>query len=115
MNQEAYLDEEFRLMRVEPYITHIKFLQESRYSVVTVAAECPMPYPDVERGFGRIIFDYQHEVKRRLDIGRYIIDAYSSCGCGVALCHWKDQFDRQRGRVIAKGRLLKVLRQERMK
>ena len=72
MDQEAYLDEEFRLMHVDPHITHIKFLQESRYSVVTVAAECPMPYPDVERGFGVIIFDYQHEVKRRSDIGRLL-------------------------------------------
>jgi hypothetical protein len=71
-----------------------------------------MPYVDQERRFGKIIIDYRGD--KRSEIGTYLIDAYASCGCGVALCHWKDQFDRQRGRVIAKGRLLKVLRQERM-
>jgi len=113
MDQEQWLDEEFRLLGVTPHITHIKFLPESRYSVVTVASELPISYVDQERQFGAIIFDYQHEMKRRSDIGRYIVDAYAEYDCGVALCHWHDQFNRQRGRIIAKGRLLKVLRAER--
>jgi hypothetical protein len=30
---------------------------------------------------------------------------------GVAICDWRDQFSRKRGRVIAKGRLLKYLKE----
>ena len=28
---------------------------------------------------------------------------------GIAICNWCDQFSRKRGRIIAKGRLLKLL------
>ena len=31
---------------------------------------------------------------------------------GVSICDWRDQFSRKRGRTIAKGRLLKHLKEE---
>lgn len=31
--------------------------------------------------------------------------------CGAAICDWRDQFSRKRGRIIAKGRLLKYVKE----
>lgn len=79
MNQEAYLDEEFRLLGVKPHIVHHRFPAGLYYTVVTVATRYRETFPVSER---RLHLDH---VSKRIR------------------------------RVIAKGRLLRLLRQERMK
>jgi len=112
MNLEEYLDEEFRLLGVTPHITHLKLLQESYYRVITVATPHHVPYLDSVKLLG-VFFSVARNEKRS-DLGAFLIGAYAKRSCGVALCHHLDQFDRKRGRIIAKGRLFKLLRQERL-
>jgi len=110
LTQEEYLDEEFRLMHVEPHITHLKLSEDSYYSVVTVATEDRLPYIIISKTLNKIYAE-GYRSKRR-DLGAFLIDAFTECHCGVALCHHKDQFNRERGRIIAKGRLFKLMRKE---
>lgn len=110
MNLEEYLDEEFRLMKVTPSIHHIKMWGDSYFNVVTVAVPDQLKYNDVLEQLGIIVGDCCEAGRK--DYGRFIVDAYNRLGWGVALCHHTDQFSRKLGRVIAKGRLFKVLRAE---
>lgn len=114
LSLEEYLDEEFRIMGVTPHITHIKLPQESYYIAVTVASRYHVPYPDQVRWLGRV-FAEAPRAKMKSNLGTFILNAYAEGGFGVALCHYLDSFNRQRGRIIAKGRLLKVLRKEGLK
>jgi len=51
---------------------------------------------------------------KRSDLGAFLVESWRLRDCGVALCRHLDQFNRKRGRIIAKGRLLKVLRAGRL-
>ena len=110
---EAWLDEEFRLMGVEPYIHHIKLINDAYFNVVTVAAPHHISYDDIVKQLAIIVGNCCEA--GRTDYGRFLVDAFSKIGWGVALCHHSDQFSRKRGRIIATGRLLKRLRKEGLK
>lgn len=43
---------------------------------------------------------------------QYMLNYFNSAENGVAVCSMKDNFDRRKGRVIAKGRLLKHLKEQ---
>jgi hypothetical protein len=111
MDIEEYLDIEFGLLRVTPHLTHIKLPQESYYIVVTVASRHHIPYPNQVKWLGVVFAEAR--AKKKSDLGTFVLNAYAEGGFGVALCHYLDSFNRQRGRIIAKGRLLKALRKER--
>lgn len=108
MKLEDYLDEEFKLLGVTPHITHLKLPEDSYFPVVTVASKFQMAYPDVSKRLWVILANAH--TKKRSDRGTYLIQEFNKCENGVALCHHLDQFNRKRGRIIAKGRLLKALR-----
>ena len=108
MKLEDYLDEEFKLLGVTPHITHLRLPEDSYFTVVTVASKFQMAYPDVFTRLSVILANAH--VKKRSDLGTYLIQEFDKCENGVALCHHLDQFNRERGRIIAKGRLLKALR-----
>jgi hypothetical protein len=109
LSLEEYLDEEFRIVGATPHITHIKLPQESYYTVVTVASRYHISYPDQVRWLGMVFADAR---VKKSNLGTFVLNAYVEGGFGVALCHYLDSFNRQRGRIIAKGRLLKALRNE---
>jgi hypothetical protein len=112
LSLEEYLDEEFRIVGVTPHITHIRLPQESYYTVVTVVSRHHITYHDQVRWLCVIFADAR---VKKSTLGTFVLNAYAEGGFGVALCHYSDSFNRQRGRIIAKGRLLKVLRHEGLK
>jgi len=111
MTQEEYLNAEFGLLGVEPHITHVKLSEDAYYTVVTIATPYHVEYKEVAKRLAVSLTDCC--LKGRNDYGSYLIDVFTEHRCGVALCHHLDQFNRKRGRIIAKGRLLKALRKER--
>ncbi len=115
MNQEAYLDEEFRLMRVKPHIVHHRFPTGLYYTVVTVATRYRETFPISERRLQVIFNDAWTAGVLVDDHAAYVVKMFSDVGCGVAPITYRDHVSKRIRRVIAKGRLLKVLRQERMK
>nr|QNO41459.1 hypothetical protein CIDILJJO_00006 [Methanosarcinales archaeon ANME-2c ERB4]QNO42107.1 hypothetical protein INBEEEIC_00009 [Methanosarcinales archaeon ANME-2c ERB4]QNO42310.1 hypothetical protein OEDCDHIP_00027 [Methanosarcinales archaeon ANME-2c ERB4]QNO42473.1 hypothetical protein LBOOMNCC_00026 [Methanosarcinales archaeon ANME-2c ERB4]QNO42703.1 hypothetical protein AOABALHP_00006 [Methanosarcinales archaeon ANME-2c ERB4] len=108
MNLEVYLDEELALLGVTPHITHLRLTKTDCFAAVTVAA------PDYEDHLGMHIrlfrFFGAAFVAQRQDLGRFLVGAFAGIENGVALCHHLDQFNRKRGRIIAKGRLIKAIR-----
>jgi len=109
LSQEEYLDEEFRLMHVEPHITHLKQPEDCYYSAVTVASRDEVFF----RNALAVCYAEAYESKNaKHKLGERIINAFRERDCGVALCHHLDQFNRKRGRIIAKGRLFKLMRKE---
>jgi len=108
LSQEDYLKEEFRLLNVTPHITHIRMEPGNYYNVITIASQYVNQYEAVTKTIA-ISFQDAYD-SGRSDIGTLLLDSLSRCGYGVALCHHLDQFDRKLGRIIAKGRLLKMIR-----
>ena len=107
---EARLDREFESMNIRPHIHHIKLINDAYFNVVTIAAPHQISYDDAVEQLATIVGDCCEA--RRTDYGRFLIDAFNKIGWGVALCHHSDQFSRKRGRIIAKGRLLKWMSRE---
>lgn len=108
--QEARIDAELAQMGVKAHITHLKHPEGSYYNVVTIAT----PKAEAYQHLSIMLSGCYHEarVSKRSDFGTLIIDKFAEFGAGVALCHHLDNFNRTRGRIIAKGRLLKLLDQD---
>lgn len=95
-------------MSVKAHITHLKQPEDAYFKVVTVATETAHDYVLLDMV---LAVCYAHvEAKHRKDVGNAIIEEFASLGAGVALCHHKDNFRRKLGRIIAKGRLLIIMR-----
>lgn len=103
---EQKLDTEFEKLKVTPRVFH--FVKDILpFTALTIAderltwfgaqSELTIAYSQTSKFF----FSYT----RLLDTLRKR-DIY-----GVAICDKRDQFNRQRGRIIAKGRLLKHLKE----
>jgi hypothetical protein len=104
---EQKLDAEFKRMNVKPFIHH--FIDTVPFSAITIVSfhsswkeiakyiheECKPPL---------VYINQASYLLRNLAHNRHIY--------GVAICDRRDQFNRQRGRIIAKGRLLKHLKEE---
>ena len=115
MNQEAYLEEEFRLLGVKPHIMHYRFPAGMYYTVVTVATRYRETFSVSERRLQVIFNDAWRAGVLVEDHAAYVVKMFSDAGCGVAPITYRDHKSKRIRRVIAKGRLLKLLRQERMK
>ena len=112
--QEARIDAELAELGVKAHITHIKHPENSLYRVVTVASRDVAPYEDLWKELS-ICFKNVYVkafLKHKSDIGNRVILAFKEGGKGVALCHYRDNFNRAMGRIIAKGRLLKIIKEE---
>ena len=112
LSLEEYLGEEFMLMRVIPYIIHLKQPEGCYYSVVTTAGRRHDSYGYLANLLSIVYLEgsIRHVTGSALDA--LIVERFADFGYGVSPCHAKDQFNRRLGRVIAKGRLRKVLRAE---
>ena len=108
---ENKIDEELAKINVRPRIFHYT-KDVAPFTAVTIA--------ETEGGTWTEINDilrinlcyicelpYNKATNLRVGLERYAI-------FGVAICDKRDQFNRQRGRVIAKGRLLKYLKKEKI-
>lgn len=115
LSLEDYLDTEFSLLRVTPHITHLKQEDRCFYSFVTVATPKHEEYRHLDIVLSTIYLEGSLTGANGSDLDRLIVERFAGLGCGASPCHAIDNFSRKRGRVIAKGRLLKVLRQERTK
>ena len=104
---EKKLDKEFENLNIRPRIYH--FLRDMpSFRAVTIADE-RLTWSGAERVVDQTKNHlYPHlpatQLLRELGLD---YDVY-----GVAICDRRDQFNRQRGRIIAKGRLLKHLKKE---
>jgi len=115
MKLEEYLDIEFELLGITPHITHLKMPENSYFNMITVATRHKEPYDVLMKSCSVIFADAYRAKKVRHNLGRFVVSKWAGKGYGVSPCHPSDQFDRWHGRVVAKGRLLKVLRAERLK
>jgi len=118
MDLEKYLDEEFRLLKVEPHIMHIRAHTGGRElpSAVTLATVDPLNIKTV----GLVLFHLEtiyygdEDLQKTRSLASFMKQRLEEDGCaGVAVCDYRDQFSRKRGRIIAKGRLFKLLRKVR--
>ena len=103
---EQKLDAEFKRMDVKPFIHH--FINIPPFTAITVASF----YSSWKE-----IADYIHEESKSplsfINQASYLLRglAHNQHIYGVAICDRRDTFNRQRGRIIAKGRLLKHLKE----
>ena len=101
---EQIMDIEFEKMGVKPYVYHFTDIPAFK-AVTIVTIDNADSYAKVHTF---ILINYTNGREATLLLETFKeLDVY-----GVAICNKRDQFNRQRGRIIAKGRLLKHLREE---
>jgi len=112
---ELELDKAYESIGVKPRIYHFvyHFIDVYPFRAVTVATDNPeYTWNDIKEFIEDDIWESRivSEYNRATHLLRKLEVSYNFHG--VAICDRRDQFNRQRGRVIAKGRLLKYLRNE---
>jgi len=117
LSLEEYLDIEFNLLGVTPHIAHIR--QAIAHTAgfpraVTIASVDPINVATMKHVLFAIEMTYWRTGRpRSQSIASYMKQQLEADGCaGIAVCDYRDQFSRKRGRIIAKGRLFKLLRKE---
>ena len=122
MNQlEQKIDKTLEELGVRPYVYHIRAYGKEPhrrslwvFNAITIADTRQMRSADVENDiaklmdglanarmlYGESIHPATWMMKELRDLGYY----------GVSICDRRDNFSRKRGRMIAKGRLLRYLR-----
>jgi len=103
---EQKLDDAFKEMDVKPYIFH--FFDVTPFNAVTIAS--------FHSSFREIMGFIEDAVDLPLlmfNPASYLITHLQGTHriFGIAICDTRDLFNRQRGRIIAKGRLLKHLKE----
>lgn len=118
---EHKVDKELADLGVKPYVYHIRAYGEGSrrkilgsFNAITIADLQRQPTVDVEHDVGEVM---ESLANARMMYGSsihpatWIIKELHEIGYhGVAICDNRDNFSRKRGRIIAKGRLLKHLR-----
>lgn len=116
LSLEEHLDEEFRVMRVTSYVVHIRPIASTAGlpRAVTIASVDPINVDTMRHAISAIEWAYRRGgCPRSQSIASFMKQQLEADGCvGVAVCGYRDQFSRKRGRIIAKGRLFKLLRKE---
>ena len=115
-NLEQKIDKELADLGVRPHVYHIRAYGKGSqrkmlrvFNAVTIADIQRMPTSEIEDIVGEIREEsiygtiIQPATVMREELRK--IECY-----GVAICDRRDNFSRKRGRIIAKGRLLKHLR-----
>ena len=108
---EKKIDEELEKLDVRPRIFH--YTEDvTPFTAVTIAETLGGTWAEVKDILEyrldkvNIVLYHKASILRR--------DLKKNSIIGVAICDRRDQFNRQRGRVIAKGRLLKYLKKEKI-
>ncbi len=121
MNQlEQKIDKELEGLGIHVYTYHIRAYGEGSqrkllrsFNSITIADVKYQLTADVEHDVGVAIEDLISERMARglIHPAKFMMDELRAFGYyGVAICDRRDNFSRKRGRIIAKGRLLKHLR-----
>lgn len=102
---EQKLDAEFKRMNVKPFIHH--FIDTAPFSAITIVS-----FHSSWKEIARYIHEESKSPLVYINQASYLLRnlAHNRHIYGVAICDRRDQFNRQRGRIIAKGRLLKHLK-----
>jgi len=106
---ETQLDKEFEQMNVKPWVYHVTDLD--MFNGVTIVSPNKQDAGAIEDVVHTIDGFCQHpesvspatEMREELNDRGFV---------GVAICDYRDTFSRKRGRIIAKGRLLKQLKKK---
>ena len=108
---ETQLDQEFESMGVKVYVYHIRDVK--MFGGITIATETRQDMVALSQMITAL--DFKCRIK---SMGTYRIEFPGAWirkelarhdFHGVAICDRRDRFSRKRGRIIAKGRLLKTL------
>lgn len=113
LSQEDYLGVEFGLLGVKPHIMHLRQDPGCAYSVITVAAPEYVLYREIHTAILDIFLEGAIKRLTGSALDALIVKRFAELGCGVAPCHAADNFSRKLGRIMSKGRLLKLIRKER--
>ena len=115
---ERRVDAELERIGVRPYVYHIMDTGEAcdfrmPFEAITIALPEREPYEKVVEIVDRAIaraFCFT-SCLYNIGVASQTLNAFRSEGVpGVAICDPRDNFSRARGRIIAKGRLLKQLK-----
>lgn len=110
MNQEQKLDAEFAKFGMRPYIYHYREAVKP-FSAVTIVAPSHSEYTFAN--LACFVRSGIEGARRNTCPTSYLLYYLAGVGIhGVAICDRRDNFSRRRGRVIAKGRLLKYLEEQ---
>jgi hypothetical protein len=103
---EQKLDVEFGRMKKHVYVYHIPVQFISTIKSVTIATTAQ------SRDWCELRELVHHSIYGGYDMATRLLITLKEEGLnGIAICDKRDQFNRQRGRIIAKGRLLKHLKE----
>lgn len=114
LSLEEYLDEEFKLLGVVPHVRHLYPICDvvGLPRAVTIASIDPINIESMQYAISAIEILYgRMGSKQSRSVSSFMKQQLEADGCaGIAVCDYRDQFSRKRGRLISKGRLLKALR-----
>ena len=107
---EEKLDMEFARLDVKPYVYHFidTYILITAITIVTFKSK-----QEVKAILDHIRYNMGIAAHDMLfPVSKYTVKTlHDNHIYGIALCSLQDQFNRQRGRIIAKGRLLKHLKE----
>jgi len=106
---EQNIDAQFEQMALDVHIFHI-FNLEMPFNAITIADESINSWERASELID-IVLTRTKRGYTKTPATRFLKCARDGNIYGVAICDKRDQFNRQRGRIIAKGRLLKHLKQ----
>ena len=107
---EERTDAKIKEFGITPHITHLKQSSVCYYSHITVATIGAADYRLLDITTKVIFMEAAVKQITGSALDALIVARFAKCGVGVSPCHARDNFSRKRGRIIAKGRLLKLLR-----
>lgn len=109
-NIEARIDAELAEIGVTAHITHLKQPEGCCYNHVTVATQKFEEYQDLRIALNTVYLEGSIRHKTGSALDQLIITRFAERSAGVSPCHALDNFSRKRGRIIAKGRLIKAVK-----
>ena len=112
---EARLDREFEVMDVKVYVYHVRDVL--MFEGITIATETKQDMNALSQMVTALDMKCKIDSMcpdRQIDApATWMRKELAKRGYhGVALCAYRDQFIRKRGRIIAKGRMLKYMRRQ---
>ena len=114
LSLQDYLVEEFKLLGVKPHVCHIRPIRDvaGLPRAVTIASVDPINIESMQYAISAIEILYgRMGSKQSQSVASFMKQQLEADGCaGIAICDYRDQFSRKRGRLISEGRLLMALR-----
>lgn len=110
-NLEERTDAELAEMGMkEVHITHLKMPDSCYYSHITIATQEAEEYRVLDIAINTIFLEGSLKHINGSALDALIVCRFAQYDAGASPCHAVDNFNRERGRIIAKGRLLKLLK-----